>query len=592
MTTGQANLFYAQLIIEELRRQGIRYFVICPGYRSAPLAIALAGEDRTTRIVHHDERGAAYHAVGYARATGFPAAVITTSGTAAANLFPAVVEASMDHLPLVVITADRPPELRDCGANQTIDQVKLFGDYVRFFADLPCPDDSPDPASMLTTIDHAVDLARRKASAPGPVHLNCMFREPLVPDQSDAKPLDMVKLLGYPSLSNWAETERALTSCSESGHDLPGEVAHDLAKIVRKTESGLFMVGRLDTTSERQEALHLSRALGWPTVVDITSGLALTDEPFLIHHHDLLLASEQFRGRHHVDSVIHVGGRFVSKQLLELLRESRPSKYIHNSAESQVIDPAGVVTQRMGFSNVSFCHTLALKTEPYHGDSTEASDWPAGHDAVTSVLLDLIDKEDALTEPTLARIVSQAQNSASALFLAGSMPIRDMDMFATHTAGIVAVASNRGASGIDGNTATACGYANGLGQPTTLVIGDLAFLHDLSSLSLVSESPVPLTVVVINNNGGRIFEQLPAFDFREIVETYFVAPHGMTFEKIAEVFKIAYAQADSPASFKETYLAAQKSDRPVIIEAIVDPDKSRTHRRDIIESVTKTIDRL
>ncbi len=180
MTIDEQNLFQAQLLIEELRRHGVTRFVVCPGSRSTPLVLALSMEERVECVVHHDERGAGYYAVGYARATGQAAAVVTTSGTAAVNLHPAIVEASQDNLPLVALTADRPPELHVRGVNQTIEQKNLFGTHVRFAADLPCPDDI-EPTDSLTLIDQACSYLTGRTGPIGPVHINCMYREPLVP---------------------------------------------------------------------------------------------------------------------------------------------------------------------------------------------------------------------------------------------------------------------------------------------------------------------------------------------------------------------------------------------------------------------------
>ncbi|MCD6248854.1 MAG: 2-succinyl-5-enolpyruvyl-6-hydroxy-3-cyclohexene-1-carboxylic-acid synthase [candidate division Zixibacteria bacterium] len=591
MNTDQANLQAAQLIIEELHRYGVNYFCICPGSRSTPLAVALAQETRVAQVVHHDERGAAYHALGYTRATGQPTVVITTSGTAAANLFPAVVEASLDHLPLVVITADRPPELQDCGANQTINQTRLFGDYVRAFVDPGCPDDIDDLASVVTAVDKALNACCHGTAKPGPVHINCPYRKPLVPEPSETKPLDMVSLLVHPSLSDWAESEQPLNRSTAIDRTMPGEVARELAGIVGKTKSGLLMIGRLENDSDRQEALNLSQTLGWPTVTDITSGLSLYNSQYLAHHHDLPLASEKFCDTHPVDTVLHIGGQFVSKHLLDFLGRSKPANYIHNSTDSKLFDPAHVVTRTHSYDNASFCHELALKIKASTG-MAQTDDWLAGTKKINTILDDTIDNSDAFTEPVIARMISQAQSAATALFAASSMPIRDLDMFAAHISGIVPVGSNRGVSGIDGTLASAAGYAIGLGQLTTLLIGDLAFLHDLSSLPLITELPASLVIVVINNNGGRIFEQLPIAEHNKIIEPYFVAPHDLTFEKIAEAFGIDYRQVTTSDQFQSVYTKAQTAERPIIIEAIVDPNRSREHRQTIINTVRATIDKL
>jgi 2-succinyl-5-enolpyruvyl-6-hydroxy-3-cyclohexene-1-carboxylate synthase len=594
MNRARANLLAAQLMIEELRRHGVSYFCLCPGSRSTPLAVALALETRVAGVVHYDERGAAFHALGYTRATGQPAAVITTSGTAAANLFPAVVEASMDHLPLIVITADRPPELQDCGANQTINQVRLFGDYVRAFVDPGCPDDpnnSDNPASIVSAVDEALNAACHDKERRGPVHINCRYRKPLVPEPSETGPLDMSDVASYPSLSEWAKNEHVLNSTAEDNRSLSTDIARELVGIITGAESGLLAIGRLESDRDRQAALELSQALGWPTVADITSGLRLANNPYSAHHYDLLLASDKFCERHVVDTVLHIGGQFVSKRLLGFIEQSKPITYIHNSADGKPFDPAHVVTRTISCDNASFCTELAQQIST-PGKITHTNDWLNGSRLVGTILDDKTVTANTLTEAAIARMISQAQSTATAVFVASSMPIRDLDMFAAHTAGIVPVGSNRGVSGIDGTLASAAGYAVGLGRPTTLLIGDLAFLHDLSSLSLIADLPVSLTIVVINNNGGRIFEQLPIARHTDILSPYFVAPHDLSFEKIAETFGIEYKSVTTSDQFQTAYTQMQTTDKPAIIEAIVDPDRSGEHRQMIIDTVRTAIDEL
>ena len=590
MDVAQANLLQAQLIVEELRRQGIDHFVVCPGSRSTPLALALSLESRVAKIVHQDERGAGYFAAGYARATGRPAVVVTTSGTATANLYPSVIESSNDRIPLIVVTADRPTELRNCGANQTIDQVNLYGRYPRFFAELPCPDDCENRADILATVDTALVQALGSDDGPGPVHLNCPFRKPLAPSPEETGSLNMLDLLVDPNLSAWAESDQPLSALVAVPDEMPGESARALAAAVRKTDNGLLIIGRLDSLNERQEALHLSKALGWPSLIDITSGLAMTSGPNLIRAHDLVLSSEKFRKGHPTDMVIHVGGRFVSKRLLQYLRETKPTVYLQNDQNGQKVDPAHVLTQMSTYDNVSFCSSLAYQLEQEAGESSSLASWRGAGETTAKTIADRLEACDALSEPFIARTLSAWQSAATALFVASSMPVRDLDTFAASSSGLVPVGANRGTSGIDGTIASACGFAVGLGQPTTLLTGDQALLHDLNSLSLATSLPIPLTIVVINNNGGRIFEMLPIAAHTEALESFFVAPHDLTFEKIAGGFGLPYLKADSRESFAAAYKRAIESRATTVVEAIVDPEVSGKHRVDIGEAVRRALE--
>jgi len=584
MNTAQANLLQAQLMIEELIRLGLDYFVVCPGARSSPLVVVLSQEDRPNRIIHQDERGAAYHAVGYARATGRAAVVITTSGTAAANLFPAIVEASMDNLPLIAITADRPPELRRCGANQTIDQVRLYGDYPRFFVDLPCPDGVADPRATLGAIDTAYGCAHGHANVPGPVHINCMFREPLIPPPEEVTPLREVIPAECPKLSSWLVSGAPSASQARPRCE-PSLVEIDtMARMINQSQRGLLLIGELRTEPERQAVLELSRRLAWPTLADITSGIAGREDRQIITHYDLVLASDNFRHKHAADTVIHIGDRMASKRLLQFIDVARPASYLSNSGQAIVFDPVHAVTLRTTFDNTSFCEMLGRELGTTARTHATLDSWIAASETAREKVTELCGSTDQLTEPSLVFALSRRLRNRAALFLASSMPIRDQNAYAALDESLP-VASNRGASGIDGTIAAACGYAAGLDRTVTLLIGDQAALHDLNSLALVGAFQGPLVIVIANNNGGRIFELLPTADHAEALEPFFVAPHDMTFGKIAEAFGVAHAEVADHKAFDRAYAAARNANRPVIIEAVIDPAGSRRMRDRILSAV-------
>ena len=258
-------------MIEELVRNGVSSFCISPGSRSTPLAAAAARHPGARTVVHYDERGASFFALGQARGSGRPAVMICTSGTAVANCLPAVVEASMDMIPLIVLTADRPPELRDTGANQTIDQSQLFGNHVLWQADLPCPDDKLDPTYRLTTIDQAVYRAQNMPA--GPVHLNCMFREPLEPLPSD----DCRAVLSE-SIENWKAGSKPYTNYASPIVTPDTDTLKEYAGIINDASCGLLLVGSLHSEKDSQAVRLLSKHLGWPTLPDIRSGLRLDDD--------------------------------------------------------------------------------------------------------------------------------------------------------------------------------------------------------------------------------------------------------------------------------------------------------------------------
>ncbi|MEW6638481.1 MAG: 2-succinyl-5-enolpyruvyl-6-hydroxy-3-cyclohexene-1-carboxylic-acid synthase, partial [Actinomycetota bacterium] len=318
--TARSNLLWATLVIEELLRSGVDLFCVAPGSRSTPLVAALARNERARKLVHFDERGTAFAALGYARATGRPAAWVTTSGTAVANGFPAVVEAATDCVPMVLLTADRPPELRETGANQTIVQPNIFGSYVRWSFDLPAPDASVDPASVLTTVDQAVYRARRVPQ--GPVHLNLMFREPFLPDpDAPADPL--------PAPERWRRSPEPYTRYARTEPSADTADVERVAGALRERRRGLVVVGRMRARRDGEAAVRLGEALGWPVLPDAGSQVRTgCRSRNLVPFYDALLADGDFAESHAPEAVVWLGEGAVSKRLQRFLADYRPDPHV------------------------------------------------------------------------------------------------------------------------------------------------------------------------------------------------------------------------------------------------------------------------
>ena len=577
--TSRANRLWAGLIVEELVRNGVDLFCVAPGSRSTPLVAALAENPKARSLVHFDERGTAFAALGHARATGRPAAWITTSGTAVANGLPAIVEASVDGVPMVLLTADRPPELRQTGANQTVDQPDIFGDFVRWRFDLPAPDLAIDPAMVLTTVDQAAYRARR--SPRGPVHLNLMFREPFLPDTDEA----------------WNENESILTSWRESGVPYtryaavePGvnrEEIHNLRDMLQPVKRGLVVAGRLASRKQGEAAARLAEALGWPLLPDIGSQARLgADSGTIVPYYDALLSDVAFADEHGPEAVIQIGGRALSKRLEGFIAHSHPNPYVVVRDNPFRLDPGHRVTHSVEADIVSFCEDLAEAAEehPFAGDSSWMESWREASEGTRRRLEALLSEDVDLSEPLVARMVSRHVPRDHGLVVASSMPVRDLDTFAASDGPSVPVAANRGASGIDGTVATAAGFARGLGRPVTLLIGDLALLHDLNSLALLRETPV--VVVVLNNDGGGIFNFLPVSNRKAFFEPYFGTPQGIGFEAAAGMFGIGYEQPRTAEAFLEAYSAACSGGESFIIEVRTDREENvKLHRR-ILAGIT------
>ncbi len=579
--TAMGNALWSELLIEELIRNGVDWFFIAPGSRSAPLTRAAAQNRRAHCFVHYDERGLAFCALGWARAAGRPAAIICTSGTAVANLFPAVVEASSDNVPLILLTADRPPELQDCGANQTIDQTRIFGGYVRQFVELPCPDDAIAPEFVLTTADEAVTQAVRAPS--GPVHLNCMFREPLTPEPTKAAWSNETA-----ALKRW----RGLRSPYTRSKILTTRAAHvvldEVAWIANQNSSGLLIAGRLKNAEQSDAVRRLAGRLDWTLLSDVASGVRLgspagATAPF----YDMALAAGTSLDGEAL-TVLHIGGAVTSKRLLMALDSAPPQRYFHIADHPKRIDPSSRVTDRIEADIVGFCDALAGRLSE-RKERAPVPPLAASSETANACLERVLDGNDDLSEPGTARLISRHIEPESGLFLGSSMPIRDMDMFAVPDGPPVRVACNRGASGIDGTVAAACGFALGLNAPTTVVLGDLALLHDLNSLALTRELPKSLVIVALNNDGGGIFSFLPIARHADVFEPFFAAPHGLNFRDAAAMFELEYAAPGTAAEFTAAYRRAQLQTGATLIEVTTERSSNHRHHSDLIARIGRAL---
>jgi 2-succinyl-5-enolpyruvyl-6-hydroxy-3-cyclohexene-1-carboxylate synthase len=577
------NILWTNLIINELARNGITYFCISPGSRSTPLVVAVAQNRKAQTIVCFDERGAAFHALGYARATGNPAVVISTSGTAAANFYPAVVEASQDCVPLLVFTADRPPELRFTGANQTIDQVHLYGNYLRWQYDMPCPDEKIPPEMVLTTIDHALYHA---VSIPkGPVHINCMFREPLAPDRQDFSKSYVDPIATY------VNGKKPYTDYGSDILSAGTAAITAVSDTIKCTKRGMFVVGRLDSDDDRDAVTRLVKKLQWPVFADITSGMKLSSSlGRIMCNYDRMLLSDKYSVDRIPDTILHVGGQPTSKHFLHLLESNKIQNYIIVKNHPYRHDPAHKATVRITSGIQTFCDQLCAN--PLAKSSQEWLDeMRNGSQKAENAIERLLSGYNLVSEPSIARNISQNISENSGLFLGSSMPVRDMNMFAASCRSSIPVAANRGASGIDGTIAAAAGYAAGLDTIVTLIIGDIAFIHDINSLTQLKNISKQLIIVLLNNKGGGIFSFLPIAGFPEVFEEYFGTPHEYTFRKTAEQFDCDYYNPKTMKEFETTYKSALNSGFSTIIEVETDRKKNRDIHREIDSEIVKELER-
>lgn len=559
------NQLWGYLIVEELIRNGVDYFVISPGSRSTPLTLATAQNLQANKIVCLDERAAGFHAIGYARATGNPAVLICTSGTAAANYLPAVIEAAIDNIPLIILSSDRPPELRQTGANQTIDQVNLYGDYPSWQFDLPCPTAEINPNVVLTTIDLAVSRARQ--SPGGVVHLNCMFREPLAPTEA---PVEIPA-----SLMKWHEDRSPYTRYAGK-LTIPTTVEiQSLVKTIVSTAKGILFVGQLKSTAEIKAVVKLAARLNWAVFADVQSGVRLRqDLPNLIHYFDRLLLTDVTVDLTQIDTIVQIGTRIVSAQWFKWIEKHPPTNYIAIADNPDRYDPSHLVSLRIESDITYLCEQLCQQL-PQLSLSTWVQQLRTESDRIGVTAAKFL-KTSKLTEPLIARTISELIPNQHGLWVSNSMPIRDLDMFGV---GAIAedsqllsprVGSNRGTSGIEGAIASATGFAVGLQAPVTAIVGDLSSLHDLNSFALLQHNSQSVIVVIINNDGGGIFSFLPIAKSTQLFDTYFGTPHGLDFSHAAAMFKLDYYYPQNPDELIRDYQQALDMDRSAIIEVTTD----------------------
>jgi len=554
MNNREITSLWSRIIIEELVRLGAGFFCISPGSRSTPLTVAAARHPEAAWKVFPDERSAGFFALGYARATQKPAVLICTSGTAVANYYPAVVEASMDCQPMLILSADRPFELLETGANQTIQQFGIFGGYSRWNFRLPEPSSDVPLRSVITAIDHAVSAST--GSLPGPVHINVPFREPFEPIDPDLHDPWLAPV------SEWIDNTTPLCQTLRQ-ESLPNRDSIPLLrKILADSERPFMIAGRLNNRSDSLAVGNLARSLNIPLYADLSSGLRFDDS---FNPLQLAFQSSQFPERFRPDTVIHFGGPLVARQPSAAVRMWNPRNHIvvkphanrfgpdHNITLSIDASPALIAEALLGCRTPlpSGCQPLP---EPFFQQAKAEIDNCCQSDLPVS-------------EISAARIVSSLVTPESGLFLSNSMPVRDMDLYASPSGSQPFVTGmNRGASGIDGIISTAAGFAEGLRKPVTLLIGDIAFLHDLNALSLLQSLTVPLCIVVLNNNGGGIFSFLPVASEKDVFETCFAAPQSYSIKTAAEAFGI---QCSSPATnrdFEECCRKAAASDACSVIE--------------------------
>lgn len=563
--------------MEEFARWGGTHLFATPGSRSAPLTIAADRHDRLRLVMCIDERTASFAALGHARMTGIPAAVITTSGTAVANLLPAIVEASQADVPLLALTADRPPELHECGANQTIRQSGIFGSFVRHEATLPLPQSGMNARAWLSMVDAAVSatLSPRR----GPVHLNCPFAEPLDPTASAwtfAKGSDLARW--RESTAPWRSSHRAHCGFRDPSH---------CEQLFIAAKRPVIVVGAIDDPEEAYHARALAQRSPWPVIADIASGLRTPGvPPRTLRHGTLLLraAAEQGAGRlPPADLVLRLGGACAWRHVDEWC--ARAPRLIVAGGGTR-FDPLHAASDHL---EVSCAELAALEVWKDCDASSTLAAWERADQAADAAVRQSLTDVPAVSEIAVAQALLRSIPENAAFFVGSSMPVRDVDACGGAAERGFRVVANRGASGIDGGFASLAGLAHADVSCAIGLLGDVAALHDLSSLDLLARCQVPVVVFVVNNDGGGIFEALPIAKHGDLAQRLFVAPHGRRMKAAAELFGIRYVAASRLDDIATAINTGMRRRDVSLCEVTVDRAKSVAARRALLERVAAAL---
>jgi 2-succinyl-5-enolpyruvyl-6-hydroxy-3-cyclohexene-1-carboxylate synthase len=562
--TATDTYLLLRALCDELARCGLEHACTSPGSRSAPVVLSLVREPRIRCWSHIDERCAGFFALGAAKESGRPVALTCTSGTAAANFAPAVIEAHEARVPLIVLTADRPPELRDVGAGQTIDQLKLYGGAVKWFVELDVAQATPDRLRWIRQLACRAYWTALEGRS-GPVHLNVPLREPLV--------------LSKPLPNDDDSARPGATPYVRRSASAPAPPAH----LPELPSRGLVIAGRHKRDPELGQAIaRFAERATYPLLADPLSGAR--HGPASIRHYDLLVRDDAFTERMQPELVIRVGDLPTSKPLRAWLATLGDVEQLALDAEEAWQDPAGVLSGIVTADPTATLRTLA----PEHPiDHDWLAGWRAADDAAATAIAHTLGSE--LSEPLVAAMLGEWLHEDATLLVASSMPIRDVELFFAAHELSPRVVSNRGANGIDGTVSTAFGIAAAHNGPVVLLTGDVALAHDIGGLLAARRLDLHLTIVLLNNDGGGIFHFLPVATQTDAFEEHVATPHGLDFEQAARLYGCTHERPETVDALKAALHRAIHGDTTTIIEVRTEREQNLALHRSIAAAVSRQV---
>jgi 2-succinyl-5-enolpyruvyl-6-hydroxy-3-cyclohexene-1-carboxylate synthase len=588
MEYQNAAYAYVGVFVDELARLGIGHAVICPGSRSTPLAMSLAEHGGIRLWTLIDERSAAFFALGLAKATGKPVVLVCTSGTAAANFFPAIAEARLGRVPLLVLTADRPPELRDVGAPQAMDQIRLYGTHVKWSVEMAVPEAGPTLLRYSRMIAGRA-VATALAAPAGPVHLNMPFREPLTPAPirgAELPPSDTRDPLAWQG----REHDRVFVDVQTAPRRLEQEQQQALASMLGSVERGLIVVGPQGNMALVAPLARLAATLQFPILADPLSQLRHGDveRALVIDNYDAFLRDADFVADARPDLVLRFGAMPTSKPLALFLGAIPDRAQIVVDGGTGWNDPMLVAGQVVYADEARLVEDMLTRLSPKPIVTEWARLWQETARTTRQVLAEVVPRFEAAFEGRIWTELSELLPAGTTVMVGNSMPIRDCDTFFPARTGLTRVIGNRGVNGIDGVVSTALGLAAG-GERVVLVLGDLSFYHDLNGLLAAKMHDLSLTIVVVNNDGGGIFSFLPQAAYPEHFESLFGTPHGLDFRPVVEMYGGRFQRVADWNAFQRAVSASMDGSGLQVIEVKTDRQLNVSMHRHLWQVVSERL---
>ncbi|WLR50323.1 2-succinyl-5-enolpyruvyl-6-hydroxy-3-cyclohexene-1-carboxylic-acid synthase [Bacillus tianshenii] len=568
MSLNEPLSSYVFAFIDELVRTGVTSLVISPGSRSTPIAMAAAQHPRMETWVNIDERSAAFFALGMAKASKKPTAIVCTSGTAAANYMPAVVEAKQSRVPLIVLTADRPHELRDIGAPQAINQIDLFGSYVKWFSEMALPDNSSQIIRYVRTVAGRA-AAVSNAEPAGPVHLNFPLREPLIPTLEQ----EMLTYTAREEQQPYVQVNTGKKTLSQP------ELEHYISYF-EHVEKGLIVCGPQQDEHLPRAVVELAEALGWPILADPLSQLrgGSHSKELVIETYDAFLRDEEITTKLVPEVVIRFGAMPVSKAYMLFLKKYPHIRQMVVDNDSGWREPTLLASHMIYADPVSFCEQIIEVIDERPARFEWLNRWVKANDMAKGVINGFI-YEEGFFEGHVVKYLMNALPQQASVFVGNSMPVRDLDTFLLNHSKDIETFANRGANGIDGVVSSALGVST-VKSPLVLLIGDLSFYHDLNGLLAAKMYQLNATIIVVNNDGGGIFSFLPQSKQAEHFESLFGTPHGLEFEYAVKMYGGKYTKATAWEHFNEALAESIEASGLHVIEVPTNRvDNEQLHRQ-------------